>query len=301
MSTATTQLAKIFKTVKPRMQPEGMGAMVARIVGTKEVRNFDPFLLLDHFSGRLPAGFPDHPHRGFETVSYMLSGTFLHEDSKGHKGTINKGDVQWMTAGKGILHAEMPGSQTEDSIGLQLWINLPKDKKMVQPHYQEFTSAQIPVANKDGVTAKIICGNEFGVEGSVKPTWPAQYVDFRLAKDSSFEKLIPAGWNCLVYLFEGNIEVNGSKLDAQTAAFFQKEAHDTVAKISAPQGEAKFVFIGGQPIGEPIVQYGPFVMNTQEEIQQAFSDYQGAKNGFEEARHWKSGIRKLSNHFDDED
>lgn len=301
MSTTPAQLAKVFKTVKPRMQSEGMGATVARIVGSKEVRNFDPFLLLDHFSGRLPAGFPDHPHRGFETVSYMFNGTFFHEDSKGHKGTINKGDVQWMTAGKGILHAEMPGSHTEDSTGLQLWINLPKDKKMVQPHYQEFTSAQIPVSAKDGVTAKIICGKEFGAEGSVKPTWPAQYVDFQLAKDSKFEKVIPAGWNCLIYLFEGSLEVNGDKFDAQTAVLFQKEPRERVAQISAPRGEAKFVFIGGQPIGEPIVQYGPFVMNTQEEIQQAFSDYQGAKNGFEEARTWKSGIRKLSNHFADDD
>ena len=300
MTQSPASLAKVFKIVKPKKMGEGAGAVVGRIIGTAEVRNFDPFLMLDHFTGRLPGGFPDHPHRGFETVSYLLSGSFFHEDFKGHKGKLGPGDVQWMTAGKGILHAEMPGSADEDSIGLQLWINLPKAKKMIDPNYQEFSSGGIPVAsNGAGVTAKVICGSEFGVEGAVKPTWPAQYVDFSLGPKSSLEKVVPGGWNCFIYLLEGSLALNGTQVDLNTAVFFQKTDADTLARISTASAPARFVFIGGQPIGEPIRQYGPFVMNTEQEIEQAFADYHGSTNGFEGSRTWKSGIRKLSNHFDD--
>jgi hypothetical protein len=300
MSTNSTKLARIFKVVHPKKMGEGHGAVVGRLIGTSEVRRFDPFLMLDHFSGRLPGGFPDHPHRGFETVSYLLQGTFLHEDSKGRKGELKPGDVQWMTAGKGIIHAEMPGSETEDSIGLQLWINLPRDKKLIDPFYQEIAAKEIPVVNnKAGVTAKVISGLEFGVEGAVKPTWPVHYVDFQLSPNTSFDKVIPANWNSFIYVLSGEAEVNGTKIKTSDAVFFEKDASPTLARFTTGSSAVQFVWIGGQPIGEPIAQYGPFVMNTEEEIQQAFSDYQNARNGFEESKTWRSGIRKLSHDFDD--
>lgn len=301
MTSNQSNLAKIFKVVIPKKMGEGRGAVVGRLIGTSELRRFDPFLMMDHFSGRLPGGFPDHPHRGFETVSYLLNGTFFHEDCKGHKGELREGDVQWMTAGKGIIHAEMPGSETEDSIGLQLWINLPREKKMIDPFYQEFASKSIPIAdNKAGVTAKVISGNEFGVEGAVKPTWPVQYVEFRFAPNTSFNKAIPSGWNSFVYILEGQLSVNGSQATANSAVFFQSEPRETQAVFQSGDSPVRLVFIGGQPIGEPIAQYGPFVMNTEDEIQQAFADYQNSRNGFEDSKTWRSGIRKLSHDFDDE-
>lgn len=299
MSNSTVAKAIIKKILKPTKTKEGVGASVLRLVGTSEVRNLDPFLLMDHFSGRLPGGFPDHPHRGFETVSYILEGTCLHEDSKGHSGEIRSGDVQWMTAGKGIIHAEMPGSSKEDSVGFQLWINLPKEKKMIEPFYQEFESSKIPVIKKDGVTAKVICGNEWGMEGAIKPNWPVQYVDFTLDKNSNFQKEIPLGWNCFVYVYEGVLNINGTELATNSGIVFENLKHIQLIQFQAGSVQSKFLFLGGKPIGEPIVQYGPFVMNTQEEISQAFEDYQSSKNGFEDSKTWKSGIRKLSDDFGD--
>ena len=203
---------KIKKVFKPELQDEGVGAKVRRIIGSHILKKseMDPFLMLDHASVKLPAGFPDHPHRGFETVSYLIKGKMYHEDFKGHKGTLEAGDVQWMTAGKGIVHAEIPASKTEPSVGFQLWINLRKEDKMIEPVYQEIKKDKIPLVDKwddEGVKAKVIAGESFDVKGPIYTRTPAEYIDFQLKEGAVYRHTIPAKWNFLVYVFEGSFEI----------------------------------------------------------------------------------------------
>jgi redox-sensitive bicupin YhaK (pirin superfamily) len=174
--------------------------------------------MLDHFKVRLPAGFPDHPHRGFETVTYMQEGVMHHEDFKGHKGTIGPGDIQWMTAGKGIVHAEMPGSTEQDSVGFQLWLNLKSKDKMQEPQYQEYTKDQIPVFEKDGTKVKIICGEWEGHSGPIKYHTPSYYMDIKLPKDGKFQIPIKKLWNSIIYVYEGAVEYScaGAKHELNT-------------------------------------------------------------------------------------
>jgi redox-sensitive bicupin YhaK (pirin superfamily) len=199
-------IKKIFTT---KWKGEGVGATVRRAIGVNELPDLDPFLMLDFFKVKLPAGFPDHPHRGFETVTYMISGKILHEDFKGNAGEIGPGDVQWMTAGKGIVHAEMPASHHEDSIGFQLWINLPKEKKLNAPKYQEFLKGQLPVYEEEGIRVIVIAGQYKGVEALIQPESTAHYYDVHLSPEKSFDIDIPEGWNGLVYPYVGtSLNVN---------------------------------------------------------------------------------------------
>ncbi|KAJ8297493.1 hypothetical protein KUTeg_024024 [Tegillarca granosa] len=223
-----TSSKTVTKQVLSKEQDEGVGARVRRSIGRHELQNLDPFLLLDEFKGKAPAGFPDHPHRGFETVSYLLNGQFRHEDFCGHKGILGPGDLQWMTAGRGIVHCEMPYGD-EVSHGLQLWVNLAKKDKMIQPAYQELLDKDIPRTTKDGVTVKVIAGESFGIQ---------------MEPGSKLFQPIPTGWTSFIYILAG------------TAVF------------------------------------GPFVMNTQEEIQQAMVDFRSGKNGFENANKWQSEAAK---------
>ncbi|XP_007174299.2 pirin isoform X6 [Balaenoptera acutorostrata] len=227
---------KVTLSLLSREQSEGVGARVRRSIGRPELKHLDPFLLFDEFKGGRPGGFPDHPHRGFETVSYLLEGgSMAHEDFCGHTGQLNPGDLQWMTAGRGIVHAEMPCSE-EPVHGLQLWVNLRSPQKMVEPRYQELKSNEIPKPSKEGVTVAVISGEALGVKGG----------------QASF---IPYLEMCI--------------LDPE---------------------RSHFVLIAGEPLREPVVQHGPFVMNTDEEISQAILDFRNAKNGFERAKTWKSKI-----------
>jgi len=194
----------IEKIFTPPVVPEGEGASVRRIIGTSALKKLDPFLMLDHFNAKLPAGFPDHKHRGFETVTYMLKGTFHHEDFKGHRGTINAGDVQWMTAGKGIMHAEMPGSWEEPGDGLQLWINLLNKDRYCEPQYQEYTSEQFPVVTKDNARVKIIAGESLETKGIIYHRTPTFYLDVEMKSNGHLEQLIPKNWNGLCYLYSGS-------------------------------------------------------------------------------------------------
>ncbi|VAH96950.1 unnamed protein product [Triticum turgidum subsp. durum] len=242
---------KVVKKVLSLSQSEGQGATVRRSIGGHEVRNLDPFLLLDEFSVSKPGGFPDHPHRGFETVTYMLDGVFTHQDFSGHTGTIRTGDVQWMTAGRGIVHSEMPAADGVQK-GLQLWINLASKDKMIEPRYQELESKDISQAEKDGVAVRIIAGEAFGVRSPVYTRTPTMYMDFTMQPGSQLHQPIPEGWNAVVYIIEG---------------------------------EGVFA---GQPLNEPVVQQGPFVMNSRAQIQQAMEDYYYGRNGFEKASQWSS-------------
>ncbi|GLU23864.1 hypothetical protein SLE2022_398400 [Rubroshorea leprosula] len=272
-----------------RPQHEGAGAVVRRSIGRFELRYFDPFLVLDEFSLTAPAGFPDHPHRGFETVTYMLQGAVTHEDFEGHKGTIGPGDLQWMTAGRGIVHSEMPAAQGTQK-GLQLWINLSSKHKMIEPRYQEILSKNIAEATEGGIKVRVIAGEALGIKSPIYTRTPTMYLDFTLKSGAHLQQPIPVSWNAFVYVLEGEGVFGSSKSQPVTAHHILLlgsgnglEAWNKSSKL------LRFILVGGEPLGEPLVQFGPFVMNTQEEIDQTVDDFENFTNGFEKARHWRSG------------
>ncbi|KAM7193377.1 RmlC-like cupin domain containing protein [Naviculisporaceae sp. PSN 640] len=295
-------IQKIFLAVE---QAEGAGARVRRSIGTPQLRNFSPFLMLDHFSIRPGAGFPDHPHRGQETITYLLSGGVDHEDFAGNKGTINAGDLQFMTAGKGIMHAEMPRMNPDGSanVGLQLWVDLPKSLKKSEPRYRDLRAAEIPQVEVDDgkVKVKVISGQSHGVD-SVKdlaytPVW---ILDIEIQPGGKITQQVPEGWNAFAYLLEGADVVFGEGQTKKVAGqyhnvVFEREGGGNVVVASVDEGAEKsgrFVLIAGTPLDQKVVQYGPFVLNSQEEVYQAFEDFQGFKNGFERAKGWESEIGK---------
>ncbi|KAK1271646.1 hypothetical protein QJS04_geneDACA004391 [Acorus gramineus] len=280
----------VMKQLLSKAQPEGQGAIVRRSIGRSELKYLDPFIMLDEFMVSPPAGFPDHPHRGFETVTYMLQGAFTHQDFAGHKGTIKAGDLQWMTAGRGIVHSETPAGEGFQK-GLQLWVNLSSKDKMVEPGYQELQSKDVSHAEKDGVEVCIIAGEAMGVKSPVYTRTPTMYLDFTMQPGSQLHQMIPESWNAFVYILEGEGSFGTVDTASSTShhclVLSNGDGLDVWNKSAAP---LRFVLIGGQPLNEPIVQYGPFVMNTQAEIQQAIEDYQFCRNGFENARHWRSDL-----------
>lgn len=260
-----------------------------RSIGQGGVSRLDPFLMLDHFNVSPPAGFPDHPHRGFSTVTYMFRGAFQHEDFCGHKGTIGPGDLQWMTAGRGIVHSEMP--MAPNSEGLQLWINLARASKMVEPDYQELTAAEVPSGEANGVHVKVIAGEALGVSSPIRSLTPAHYLHFTLQPGATLHQPIDAAWNAFLYIWKGAVAVgpsgNRRTVDAFNTVLFSREDGQDGVTISVPEtaaAPAEFVLISGMPIGEEVHQYGPFVMASREELQQTLRDYQTGSNGFERAR-----------------
>ncbi|KAH9536660.1 hypothetical protein CY35_16G011400 [Sphagnum magellanicum] len=278
----------VVKRLLSRAQPEGEGATVWRSIGRPEVRNFDPFLLLDYFSSTGSAGFPDHPHRGFETVTYMLEGAFTHQDFLGHKGKLEAGDVQWMTAGRGIVHSEMPAN-TGLQRGLQLWVNLSSKDKMIPPNYQELQSKDVPKAEKDGVQVAVIAGESLGVKSPVFTRTPTLYLDFTMQPGSVLHQLIPQGWNAFVYTLEGSIVLG--KPDDQSIGPNHTVLlgdGDGLSAWNTGSDPSHFVLVAGKPLNEEVAQYGPFVMNSNEELKQAMQDFRNGRNGFEKARTWRS-------------
>lgn len=274
-------------------QSEGVGARVRRSLGSFKLRNLDPFLMLDEFNVGLPGGFPDHPHRGFETVTYVLptsKGHMLHEDFLGNKGDLRPGDLQWMTPGRGILHAEMPAT-ADPAHGLQLWINLPKARKIMEPRYQEVNRESVPhVFNEDkSVEAILFAGEVFGKKGPIETEAPVTYVHFIMQKGSKLEYNIPQGHNGFIYSLEGTALVAGKKVTAHEAVVLEVDG-DGVEVVADESFE--FIIISGQPLNEPVVQHGPFVMTTQDEIRQTIFDFHGGKNGFENAPNWESDLSR---------
>ncbi|KAK0608263.1 hypothetical protein LWI29_028054 [Acer saccharum] len=281
----------VAKKVLAKTQHEGDGAVVRRGIGRADLKNLDPFLMLDDFSVSPPAGFPDHPHRGFETVTYMLQGGITHQDFAGHKGTIHTGDVQWMTAGRGIIHSEMPAGDGPQK-GLQLWINLSSKDKMIEPRYQELLSEDIKRAENDGVEVRVIAGESMGVRSPVYTRTPAMYLDFSLKPRAQLEQNIPESWNAFVYIIEGEGvfgSVNSSSVSAHHVLVLSPG--DGISVWNKSSKTLRFVLVAGQPLNEPVVQYGPFVMNSQAEIDQTIEDYHYSKNGFEMAKHWRSSAQ----------
>ncbi|OVA01650.1 Pirin [Macleaya cordata] len=283
-----TKSRLVVKKVLAKPQHEGEGAIVRRSIGRMELKSLDPFLMLDEFSVSPPAGFPDHPHRETEFGFNGFQGAFSHQDFAGHKGTIKTGDVQWMTAGKGIIHSEMPAGEGTQR-GLQLWINLSSKDKMIEPRYQEIKCEEIKRAEKDGVEVRIIAGESMGVRSPVYTRTPTMYLDFTLKPGAQLHQTIPESWNAFVYVIEGE-GIFGSLNSSPTTAHHTLVlgSGDGLSVWNKSGNPLRFVLIGGQPLNEPVVQYGPFVMNTQAEIEQTFEDYRFCKNGFEKAKYWKS-------------
>ncbi|NQV99144.1 MAG: pirin family protein [Rhodospirillales bacterium] len=255
---------------------EGAGVFIWRSLGGQALPELDPFLLLDSFGTDNPddyiAGFPDHPHRGFETVTYMIHGQMRHKDSTGGEGLLGPGSVQWMTAGRGIVHSEMPEQKEGKMQGFQLWVNLPAKDKMCPPRYQDIDPADVPTTTTDtGATIRVLTGTANGVTGPVTDiSVDPLYIDVALDAGGSFSQPVPAGHTCMVYAFDGSVEVGGTHLGLNQLAVLGDG--DEVALTSQKGGRA--IIVAGRPIGEPIARYGPFVMNTEGEIRQAITDFQ---------------------------
>ena len=258
---------------------EGAGVTVHRSIGTPALRNLDPFLMLDHFGSDDPdeyiAGFPDHPHRGFITFTYMLDGHMEHRDSMGNRGDLRAGGVQWMKAASGVIHSEMP-QQTDGLMrGFQLWINLPASEKMSDPAYQEFSAAAIPEVIRNGARVRVLAGEFGGTRGVIDdPATDVLYLDVLLAARADFSLPLNDVRNTFVYVFEGSARLAGEALTQHTLAVLG--SGDTV-EIAAGEAGARFILVAGRPLGEPVVQYGPFVMNSREEIEQAVADYRDGR------------------------
>jgi len=273
------QLQQIIRAQKTS---DGAGVSLYRSIGSSQGR-VDPFLMLDEFSTENPndyiAGFPAHPHRGFETVTYMIEGHMLHEDHLGNKGHLRSGDVQWMTAGRGIIHSEMPQQEQGAMRGFQLWINLPASEKMKPAGYRDIPSQDIPVIQSQDVPwVKVIAGDYEGLQGPIQgvSTQPL-FIDVKLSADGVFEQTLPPEHAAMVYVFEGELVPSASLAQALPLKHAAVFGPGDQLQLQASSQGARFLLLAARPLKEPVVQYGPFVMNTREEIEQAISDYQSGR------------------------
>jgi len=283
MNTASSQPvpARVARKVRGTATSDGAGVKLTRMIGGPDLPDLDPFLLLDEFGTDRPedyiAGFPSHPHRGFETVTYMLDGRMRHRDNHGNEGLLTPGSVQWMTAGRGLVHSEMPEQESGRMRGFQLWVNLPARDKMTEPKYQEFAPDHIPVATPaPGVTVKVIAGRVGEVVGPiVQPATDPVYLDVSLQSGNAWEYALPEGHNAFVYVFEGAVTVgeagDARALGAQEMAVL---GGGDLVQLRASNRNARLILVAGRPLREPVMRHGPFVMNTRQELMQAFVDFQ---------------------------
>ena len=310
-------------------QAEGAGARVRRSIGTAKLRNFSPFLMLDHFTISPGAGFPDHPHRGQETITYLLKGAVDHEDFAGNAGTIEAGDLQFMTAGRGIMHAEMPRQNKDGSanVGMQLWVDLPEKLKSCEPRYRDLRAKEIPTINIDDgkATIKIISGQSHGTDSVQELAYtPVWIFDMTLKPGAKVTQPLPTGWNAFAYTLGGSTTFGAGKnrtsVDQYHNVVFEQKGDSISAEVPAIAKEdgrfcklsisysplltsskpftntSSAVLVAGQPLDQKVVQYGPFVQTTQEGVYQAMLDYQSHSNGFERAKGWQSEIGKTMVH-----
>ncbi len=257
---------------------DGAGVNLTRVITGKYQRRLDPFLMLDAFGSDDPddyiAGFPDHPHRGFETVTYMLQGRMRHRDSAGHEGMLEDGGVQWMIAGRGVIHSEIPQQKDGVMEGFQLWLNLPARNKMADPWYKDFASTDIPeYVTDNNVTVRVIAGKSNGVTGAVtrEVTEPI-YLDVHVPAGASFSTVLPATHNAFIYVYRGAVRVGDVEMESQRMGILSNAPEAEGLSLTAKE-DSRLILVAGKPLNEPIVQYGPFVMNKQEEIHQALDDY----------------------------
>jgi redox-sensitive bicupin YhaK (pirin superfamily) len=271
---------KILKIIEPQAVVEGAGVRLKRSIGTRTLDYLDPFLLLDHFQSKnradYEAGFPLHPHRGIETVTYLLAGAVRHRDSAGNAGEIGPGDLQWMTAGRGILHEEMPQVRPEGVAGFQLWVNLPAKQKMIAPRYQNISANEISeIRRDDGATVRVIAGTVDGVSGPIGGiAAEPMYLDVSIAPRGSFSLPIARGHSAFAYVFEGEGRFGAEDERAvKSPRLVVWDDGDSVAVRAGEQG-VRFLVVSGKPLNEPIARYGPFVMNTKAEIDQTLRELQ---------------------------
>jgi len=261
---------------------DGAGVKLTRVLTQDLQRRLDPFLMLDAFGSDDPdeyiAGFPDHPHRGFETITYMIAGRLRHRDSAGHEGLLENGGVQWMSAGRGVIHSELPEQEEGRMEGFQLWLNLPARDKMAEPWYRDFTAAQLPrFATPAGVQVVVIAGASHGVSGAVQREATAPlYLDLHLPAGAVFEQPLPADHHAFVYVYRGEASIGGRAVPAQRMAILANDAPDGV-RVESGDAPTRALLIAGRPLREPIAQYGPFVMNTEAQIRAAIDDYRAGR------------------------
>jgi redox-sensitive bicupin YhaK (pirin superfamily) len=279
-STPVTSFRNVERLIAGRATRDGAGVKLTRVLTQDLQRRLDPFLMLDAFGSDSAddyiAGFPDHPHRGFETVTYMLAGRMRHRDSAGHEGLLSDGGVQWMTAGRGVIHSELP-EQTEGRMeGFQLWLNLPAKDKMAPAWYRDIQSPEVPEWRGKGVTARVIAGATHGVAGAMQRegTEPL-YLDLHLDAGATFEQPLPERHNAFVYVYRGSLSVGDEAVPMQRMAILANRG-DGVRLTGGSDG-ARAILVAGRPLKEPIAQYGPFVMNTQAEIVQAVEDFRAGR------------------------
>ncbi|MBA4344198.1 MAG: hypothetical protein C0423_18820 [Methylibium sp.] len=286
-SLATTQPVlrprAVERLVSGQATSDGAGVKLTRVLTNDLQRRLDPFLMLDAFGSDKAddyiAGFPDHPHRGFETVTYMLEGRMRHRDSAGNEGLLGNGGVQWMTAGRGVIHSELPEQEDGRMEGFQLWLNLPAKDKLCPPWYRDIPSAQIPEFERQGVTVRVIAGSSHGVAGAMQREATAPlYLDLHLAPGAQFEQVLPEGHNAFVYVYRGSLKLEGGcTVPQQRMAIFANTPGSDGVRLQAGEAPTRAILIAGRPLKEPIAQYGPFVMNTREELMQAVHDFQNGQ------------------------
>jgi len=267
---------KIKKIIEGIDTSDGAGVKLRRIIGGPDLNMLDPFLLFDEFGSENPddyiAGFPPHPHRGFETITYMLNGKFRHKDSAGNEGLLTDGSVQWMTAGRGVIHSEMPEKTDGLVRGFQLWLNLPKKLKMIDPSYNDIPSQNIPEVNTDGGKVRIISGTYKGIEGPGLPHTGMSYFDVILNPSKGIEISLDNFWNTFIYVYSGEAIIENETIQKGQLAVLSEKG--LLNFTSNKKSVLKCIVISGEPLNEPVARGGPFVMNTKEEVLKAFNDYQ---------------------------
>jgi redox-sensitive bicupin YhaK (pirin superfamily) len=279
---AVTHPRSVERLVAGQATSDGAGVKLTRVLTQDLQRRLDPFLMLDAFGTDNPGdyigGFPSHPHRGFETITYMLQGCMRHRDSAGNEGLLVPGGVQWMTAGRGVIHSEMPEQEDGAMEGFQLWLNLPRRDKMCEPWYRDIAPQEVPEWRQPDATVRVIAGHSHGVAGAVqRDTTLPLYLDIHLQAGASFEQILPAAHNALVYVYRGALAIGSTPLPRQKMAIMANTlGSDGAAMVAGAEG-ARAILIAGQPLNEPIAQYGPFVMNSQAEIHQAVQDFQAGR------------------------
>ncbi len=301
MNTATTTLRRVERIVTGQPTTDGAGVKLTRVLTQDLQKRLDPFLMLDHFASSDPkdygAGFPSHPHRGFETITYMVAGKLRHEDSAGHVGLLQNGGVQWMTAGRGLIHSEMPQQESGVMEGFQLWLNLPGKDKMRTPGYRDIQSAEIPEVTtahgegddpRGGVHVRVIAGSSHGVTGAMQrptsdfPTDPL-YLDLRFpAAGATFSQPLPASRNAFLYVYRGTVHVldadgTATPVPAHRMAILHNSGDAVLLQADSGSAPTQALLIAGVPLNEPIAQYGPFVMNTRDELMTAVEDFQNGR------------------------
>jgi redox-sensitive bicupin YhaK (pirin superfamily) len=273
---------RVERLVQGMATSDGAGVKLTRVLTSNLQKRLDPFLMLDNFGTDNPedyiGGFPDHPHRGFETVTYMIDGRMRHRDSGGNEGLLQNGGVQWMTAGRGLVHSELPEQEDGRMEGFQLWLNLPARDKMCQPGYRDIQSADVPeVRPASGVLVRVIAGSSHGVAGAVQRdvTVPL-YLDVHFEAAGAFSQPLSPSLNAFLYVYRGEVKVGETVVPSGKMAILEN-AEEADGVVMSSGGPAKVLLIAGKPLNEPIAQYGPFVMNTQEQLRQAVADYQAGK------------------------